>query len=254
MKPSPQCRRNNGFLMPCRRSSPFSIDVLLEPFLHALVESGRLGLTFRIAGDKHLKPIQPIDVYFEPRPLDETTDTFTDFVAAIDSPSDSPTSRPDLHPVTRSERPALNKLNVRVRKAGGWFGLIVGSIFFLQQAMDWIRFGRVNFMLVFWLVIMSGWLLRLTGTTIRRTRSVVSGSRWTRQPRTAAPCSGVERVTSRTPHQRSVCLSCHKAHVACDRRRSRRMLGQACTQNETTALLRHGSAPSNRQSSSSSLT
>ena len=223
--------------------SPFSIDVLLQPFLQALVESGRVGRTFRIAGDKHLRPIQPIDVYFEPRPLDETADTFADFVAAIDSPPDAPASQSNEHPVARSERLAFSKLNVRVRKAGGWFGLILGSIFFLRQAMDWIRFGRVNPMLMLWLVVMIGWLLRLTGTSLR------APVQWF-----LVPGGIVSRALPRRAREWTVSLLDRRSSVLCVYRSTKHMwiatvASQAgywfspCTENEATLLLRAWLSP-----------
>lgn len=223
--------------------SRFSIDVLLEPFLHALIESGRVGRTFRIAGDKHLKPVQPIDVYFEPRPLDETADTFADFVAAIDSPPDAPTSQSNEHPVARAERRTFNKLNIHVRKAGGWFGLILGSLFFLRQAMDWIRFGRVNFMLMFWLVIMIGWLLRLTGTSIR------TPVQWF-----LVPGGIVSRALPRRAREWTVSLLDRRSSVLCVYRSTKHMWiatvadhagcwFSPCTENEATLLLRAWLSP-----------
>jgi len=226
-----------------RGRTRYPLDQIFPRFVASLMLLDRPGLTFRVASRKQLAPIDPINVQFEPRALDETDDTLESLVDAIDSSTAANDSPHDGHPVARAERRAMKKISTRIRKAGGWVALLFGCLFFIRAMMRWIRFGSFDFGLVFWLVIMAGWFLRLSGT------SILSRTEWF-----LVPAGVAVRTLVRGARAWNVELFHRASSVLCVYRGDRNLwtaliansgnfCACACTQREATVLLRAWLSP-----------
>ncbi len=134
----------------------YSVGVPANAVIERLAELGCFNMTARVCKPKDMTPVQPMEVTFEPIPLDETGSLFAQLES--DSAQDAP-----------STPRATSTLARNIRLGGGWFVLIPFSFALLMSMIDSIRLKHITGMLIQW-SIMTGILVLGIGKGAWRSR------------------------------------------------------------------------------------
>lgn len=158
----------------------------LELLARALAATGRVGETIRNCPLKHVTPIEPITVPFEPLPLDDDELSFDEPGRPLDDQPDADLLEPEALERLRAEGSGEARPEQKARKGVGWFtaGLLVlpttaGAMHaFVRGEITWpaILFSViVLFALIGWgqatgLLVEKEWLIVPSGLVLREAR------------------------------------------------------------------------------------
>jgi hypothetical protein len=150
----------------------FTVRTGLRSMVQRLSTLGCRGVTARIGNAKDLTPVRPIKESFEPIPLDETGNLFSQL-------------EPDAGQNSTDAPATTSSLMRNIRLGGGWLMIAPFSLLLLMGVIESIRSKRISPNLIQWsvmtLIVLLGigkgaqrsrfqWFLVPGGLVVRRTR------------------------------------------------------------------------------------
>ncbi len=124
------------------KSFPYETEAPARSICRALAEMGRTNLTFRCDFLSPRPAIDPIDVPFEPAPLDESVAIFAGL--EHDAVQDARSDLAAAASTTTRGRQKKTGLGRRVRLFGGWPVVVVVGILGLAQALGQLASGALS--------------------------------------------------------------------------------------------------------------
>jgi hypothetical protein len=124
-----------------------------HPVAHALsrelARCGRLGETIRIQWKRPFDLVQPLDVTFEPRLLDEADPAFQELLTAVSSSPDPAGAASRASP-NADDVLGVRRIRRNILLKGGWALFVVFALFLTQAAFDAYQRRAITPGLLFW--------------------------------------------------------------------------------------------------------
>ncbi|MGD2111342.1 MAG: hypothetical protein PVI86_18345 [Phycisphaerae bacterium] len=136
----------------------------IRELLPVLTCTGRFGDTIRNCPPTHARPIEPIEVPFEARPLNESDPSVAELERSLEENPDADLLDPDALRDPEPERRGASQIRRSVTLAGGWWvpALLVLPLTF--AAMDSFARREVTWALIVWTVILVSFLFGRTAS------------------------------------------------------------------------------------------
>ncbi len=133
-----------------RRRPWFSGPTVANELAVLLAAESRTNVILRMAGRKNFWPVHPTQWAFEPRPLDESDETFlelADATAAENAENGFEFTSPDTLPLRRIRR------NIRMK--GGYLSLVIYILLWGDSAYDFYKIGTPDIWFAFFTYLLA---------------------------------------------------------------------------------------------------